>query len=75
MLHEDFPLEQVVVADRLGIVIARSGAAGVSLDGLRSSLRLPPETLRDLLRALVTAGQVTVLKVNGEMVYRAATFG
>ena len=54
-------------------LIARSGAAGVSRDGLRRVCGLSPETLEDLLRALVTGGQVVMLKVSGERVYRATT--
>ena len=64
--------EEVPDATRLALVVARAGAAGVTLDGLGKVLRLSSETLQDLLKALVTAGQVTVVKVNGEMVYRAA---
>jgi hypothetical protein len=64
--------EEVPDATRLALVIARSGAAGISLDSLRRVVRLSPETLQDLLRALTAAGQVEVLKVNGKMVYRAA---
>jgi hypothetical protein len=52
-------------AGRLATLIAQSGAAGVSLDCLRSSLGLTPETLHDLLRSLTATGQVTMLKVNG----------
>jgi hypothetical protein len=35
------------------------------------AVRLPPETLQDLLKALVAAGQVRVVKVGGRIVYRA----
>ena len=41
-------------------------------DDLARALRLPPETLDDLLRALTATGQVTMLKVGGRTVYRAA---
>ncbi len=60
-------------AERLALLIAQSGAAGISPDGLRKFVRLRPETLDDLLKALVTTGQVVVLKVDGQFVYRAAT--
>ena len=33
---------------------------------------LSPDTLQDILRSLVATGQVSVVKVNGEMVYRVA---
>ncbi len=59
-------------AAQLALVIARSGAAGVTLDGLRRSVRISSDTLQDLLRALVAAGQMMVLKVNGQMAYQAA---
>jgi hypothetical protein len=59
-------------AERLAIQIARAGAAGVSSEDLGKALGLPPESFRDILRALVTAGQVVVIRVNGRLVYRAA---
>ena len=55
----------------LPMLVARSGA-GISRDDLARALRLPPETLDDLLRALAATGQVVMLKANGRMVYRAA---
>jgi len=55
----------------LPMLIARSGA-GVSRDDLARALRLPPETLDDLLRALAATGQVVMLKVGRRTVYRAA---
>ena len=58
-------------AGRLALLIAQSGAAGISHDGLRKFVRLQPETLDDLLKALVATGQVAVFKVNGELRYRA----
>jgi hypothetical protein len=64
-------LEEVPDATTLALVIARAGAAGVPVDRLRRALRLPPETLDDLLRALVATGQVVMLKVGGRTVYRA----
>ena len=59
-------------AGMLPVLIARSGA-GVSRDDLARALRLPPETLDDLLRALAATGQVVMLKVGRRTVYRAAT--
>jgi len=44
----------------------------VSLDRLRGVVRASPETLDNLLRALLTAGQVVVVQIGGEMRYRAA---
>ena len=40
-------------ADRLATLIAGGGPAGVSLDDLSRSIGPPPESLRDILRALV----------------------
>ena len=57
---------------RLALVIARSGAAGISRHDLAKVLRLSPDTLENLLRAMVVAGQVVMLKVDGQIVYRAA---
>ena len=53
------------------MLVARSGA-GISRDDLAKALRLPPETLDDLLRALAATGQGVMLKVDGRTVYRAA---
>ncbi len=59
-------------ADNLATLISQAGAVGVSLDRLRKVVRLSPESLDDVLRALVAAGQVMIVQVNGERVYRAA---
>ena len=58
-------------AMKLALLIAQSGAAGISRDGLRKLVCLSPDTLEDLLMALVAAGQVVVLIRNGQRVYRA----
>jgi DNA-binding transcriptional regulator YdaS (Cro superfamily) len=63
-------LEEVPDTASLALAIARSGSKGISRDALRH-LQISPETLEDLLRALVAAGQVRVLKVGGEWRYRA----
>jgi hypothetical protein len=62
-------LEEVPDATALALVIARSG--GVSFDGLRKVVRASPDTLDELLRALVASGQVTIVKLNGQRVFRA----
>lgn len=63
---------QVPDVGQLAFLIARSGAAGgVSRDDLARALGVPPKTLEVLLRAMVTAGQVRVVKVGGQFVYRA----
>ena len=59
-------------ADRLAMLIGQAGAAGVSLDRLRRVVGLTPETLQDILKSLTATGQVTMLRINGELVYRAA---
>jgi hypothetical protein len=56
----------------LALVIAQSGTVGVSRETLLRVLRISPETLELLLRALVTAGQVVVVQAGGEVRYRAA---
>lgn len=63
-------LQQVPDAASLALLIARS--AGLSRDDLARALRVPPETLEVPLRAMVTGGQVVMVKVNGWLVYRAA---
>jgi predicted Rossmann fold nucleotide-binding protein DprA/Smf involved in DNA uptake len=64
--------QEAPAADRLATIIASAGKAGVSVDRLRRVVGLPPETLQDLLKSLAATGQVVVLKVNGQMVYRVA---
>ena len=59
-----------VAAEKLATLAARS-AAGVSRDELARTLGLPPRILDDLLRALVTTGQVVMLKGGGRTVYKA----
>jgi hypothetical protein len=61
----------VPAAERLATLVARSGA-DIARDDLARTLGLPSRILDDLLRALVTTGQVVMLKVGGRMVYRAA---
>ncbi len=70
--HEwlDSRSQEAPAAENLALVIAKSGTAGVSLDSLRRVVQISPETLQELLKALVMAGQVTVVRVGGQMVYR-----
>jgi len=65
-------IEEVPDVMRLALLIAQSGAAGISRQDLARVLRLSPDTVEDLLMALVAAGQVTVLRVNGQRVFRAS---
>jgi hypothetical protein len=64
--------DEALAAEKLALVVARSGAAGISRDGLSRALDLPPQSFRDILRALTATGQVTMLRANGRLVYRAA---
>jgi hypothetical protein len=64
--------QEVPDATTLALVIARAGAPGVSRDDLRRLTQLTPDTLEDLLAALMSAGQVVAVKVGGRLVYRAA---
>jgi hypothetical protein len=63
--------DEAPAAERLALVVAAAGPAGVSLDDLSSSLDLPPENLRDILRALTATGHVVAVSVGGNLVYRA----
>jgi 2',3'-cyclic-nucleotide 2'-phosphodiesterase (5'-nucleotidase family) len=63
--------QEAAQADRLATLIASAGAAGISLDHLRTVVRLSPNTLADLLRALTATWQVVVVKISGKTVYRA----
>jgi hypothetical protein len=62
--------QEPLAAGILPMLVARS-AAGMSRDDLAKALRLPPETLDDLLRAVAATGQVTMLKAGGRTVYKA----
>ena len=64
--------EEVPDATTIALVIAKSGAAGVSREKLEKVARISPDAVDELLRALVSAGQVVVVKVNGQRVFRAA---
>jgi hypothetical protein len=64
-------LGEVPDAAQIALTIAQSGAAGVSRDALLKVIQTSPETLEELLRALMAAGQVVVVKVGGELRYRA----
>jgi hypothetical protein len=58
-------------ADNLATLIAQAGAVGVSLDRLRKVVRLSPETLDEVLKGLLASKQVVLLKVGGQLRYRA----
>jgi hypothetical protein len=62
---------EVTDAGRLALLIAQSGKAGVSRDALGKVVRTSPESRESLLRALVLARQVVVVKVGGEWRYWA----
>ena len=62
---------EVPDAGQLALLIAQSGKAGVSLDQLCKVIGSSPETIESMLRALVVSRQVVVVKVNGQLVYRA----
>jgi len=59
-------------ATSLGLVIARAGARGVAREELARRIGVSPDVLETLLRGLVTAGQVAMVKVGGELKWRAA---
>ena len=65
-------LQEVPDAMGLALLIAQSGAAGFSREELSAALDIPSEAIEPLLRAMVVAGQVVMLKVNGDIVYRAS---
>ena len=64
--------QEVPDLGRLALLIARSGAGGMSGNDIEKALGVPFEMVDDVLRALVSSGQVVVVKANGEMRYRAA---
>ncbi len=63
---------EVPNAAQIALLITQAGTAGVSRDALLKVIGVSPETLEELLRALVVARQVVVVKVGGEWRYRAA---
>ncbi len=64
-------LEEVPDAGAVALRIAQAGSAGVSLDHLCKVIGSSPETLEAMLRALVVSRQVVVVRVGGEIKYRA----
>jgi hypothetical protein len=64
--------DEAPAAEGLAIQIARAGTAGISSEDLGRAVGVPAETLADLLRALITAGQVVMIRVGGRLRYRAA---
>ncbi len=63
-------VQEVPDAGTLALTIARAGTAGVSRGALLRVIKTSPKTLESLLRALVAARHVLVVKVNGERSYR-----
>jgi hypothetical protein len=70
-LEEHRP-QQVPDAASAALLIARSGTAGVSREGLARAVGVPSEAIEPLLRAMVAARQVVMVSVGGKIVYRAA---
>jgi len=64
--------QEVPDAGTLALLIARSGARGTSREEMGRALGVPSESLEPLLRAMVVAGQVVVLKRDDQLVYRTA---
>jgi hypothetical protein len=64
--------QKVPDAGALALAIAQSGAAGVSREGLARAVGIPEEAVDVLLRGVVASGPVVMLKVDGQLVYRAA---
>jgi hypothetical protein len=60
--------DEVPDATTLALVVARSGVAGVSREGLGRAMGIPSESLGPLLKAMVMAGQVVMLRVDGQLV-------
>ena len=59
-------------ATSLGLVIAQAGEQGISRDELLRQIGVSPNVLEILLRGLLVAGQVAMVKVGGGLRYRAA---
>jgi hypothetical protein len=58
--------DEAPAAKNLATLIAGAGAVGVSVDRLRRVVGLSPETLQDVLKALVATEQVE-MKANGQL--------
>jgi len=65
-------LAEVPDAGTLARIITQAGRSGVSLDRLSKVVGSSPETIEGMLRGLVTARQVVLMRVGGELRYRAA---
>jgi predicted transcriptional regulator len=64
--------DEAPAAEKLALVIAQSGTAGISREGLEKVLGISGDVLENLLRALVASGQVVVVRVGGRRGYSAA---
>ena len=64
--------QEVPDAGALALLIARSGTAGASREEIAKAVGIPEEMVESLLRAMMAAGQVEMLRVNGRLVYRVA---
>jgi hypothetical protein len=56
-------------ADKIQAFIFDAGLAGVSDRRLRSMIDLPRELFDQLLRTLVTSGQIRAVNRNGDLMY------
>jgi hypothetical protein len=63
--------DEASAVDRLATLIAQSGAEGISVDCLKRLCGLPPESLAEVLNGLISTRQVVMVKVGGELRYRA----
>jgi hypothetical protein len=63
---------EVPDATRITQLLAQAGAAGIAHHDLRKAVGIEPDTLDALLAALEGIGQITVILVNGQRVYRAS---
>ena len=65
-------LSTIPDATSLGLVINQAGPRGIARDELLRRTGVSPDVLETVLKGLLAAGQVVMVKVGGELRYRAA---
>jgi hypothetical protein len=64
-------LQEIPDAMSVALMIVQGGKAGVSAEELRRAAGCSAEALRELLAGMMASGQVEVVRVGGELRWRA----
>jgi hypothetical protein len=64
-------LQEIPDAAAVALAVTRAGPAGASAEELRRAAGCSAEALRELLAGMMASGQVEVVRVGGELRWRA----